>query len=104
MDGEQFDRIVEERINKIRIVLQTKAREYSYGGDRLSNFRRAAEMQRITPDQAAWNFLVKHLVSIQDMVEADVAYSRSQWDEKLGDAINYLILLEAIVSETSEPW
>lgn len=101
MDDERFNFILYSRLDKIREVLGRKAAEYAYG-DRLSNFKRAAEIQRIAPEQACWNFLMKHLVSIQDMVESRREYSRAQWDEKIGDAINYLILLEAIVSERSE--
>lgn len=99
MRSAEFDAILSRRLKAIDETLNAKAREYAYG-DRLSNFKRAAEIQRITPAQAAWNFLMKHIVSIQDMIESGDPYPREQWDEKLGDAINYLILIEAIVNES----
>lgn len=99
MNDAQFNAVVDRRVEAIRTVLQRKAAEYAYG-DRLSNFKRAAAMQAIPPEQAGWNFLVKHIVSLQDMVESRRPYPRAQWDEKLGDAINYLILIDAIATES----
>lgn len=98
MQNAEFAEILEARLQSIRATLGRKAEEYSYG-DRLSNFKRAAEIQRITPAQAAWNFTMKHLVSVQDMIESRREYPEALWDEKLGDAINYLILIEALVKE-----
>jgi hypothetical protein len=46
--------------------------------------------------------LCKHLVSIFDLVhdlDTDVMSPLAQWSEKLGDAGNYLLLLEALVVE-----
>lgn len=103
MTDDEFDAVVAHRISRIQAVLGEKAKEYSYGGDRLSNFHRAADIQKINPEQAAWNFLVKHLVSIQDMIESGTHYHRGRWCEKLGDAINYLILIDAIVIERGDP-
>lgn len=80
-------------------VLAAKAGEYSVNEDALSNFRRAAEIQRISMEQAVLNFFMKHFVSIQDMVESGRQYPRAVWDEKLGDAINYLMLLEGVTVE-----
>jgi len=97
-----FNRIVEQRIDKIRDVLSNKAKEYSSDNDRFHNFKRAGEMLRIEPEQALIGMFAKHMVSIMDMVR-DIARGEKQpifmWDEKIGDAINYLILLEGLVTE-----
>jgi len=97
-----FNRIVEQRIDKIRDVLSNKAKEYSSDDDRFHNFKRAGEMLRIEPEQALIGMFAKHMVSIMDMVR-DIARGEKQpifmWDEKIGDAINYLILLEGLVTE-----
>ena len=96
MTNDQFNQVLEARLIKIREVLGAKAAEYAVGNDRLSNFRRAAGMRNSSMAEACWWFLTKHLVSIQDMVESGRDFPQGQWSEKLGDAINYLILLEAI--------
>ena len=48
--------------------------------------------------------LAKHLSSLEQMVRMDkkLSYANNVWEEKLGDAINYLILLEAMVYEENE--
>ena len=37
------------------------------------------------------------------MVESDEEFTLKQWDEKLFDAINYMILLRAIVIDETTP-
>lgn len=95
----EFDKIVERRLGLTRRVLVGKALEYAKDGDRLHNFNKAASIQGITPKQAAWNFFIKHFVSVQDMIESDKRYTKEMWDEKLGDMINYLILIEALIED-----
>lgn len=102
MSPDDFNEILTRRLDRIQTTLGAKRAEYMTGGDAFSNFKRAAEFQRIRPEQAAWNFLMKHLVSIQDMVESGTIYSTAQWDEKIGDAVNYLILIEGMVAERKD--
>lgn len=44
-------------------------------------------------------FMVKHLTSITDMLQGDNDYPMELWEEKLGDAKNYLFLIECLVQE-----
>jgi len=83
--------------------LQTKGGEYSTEGDRLGNFKTAAALQNCTPEQALAGMMAKHVVSIYDMIGANCAGPLEMWDEKILDAINYLILLRALVSERVSP-
>ena len=109
MKSEDFDAILEQRLNRIKEVLISKGQEYSSKTDRLHNFKVAARIgkKEETPEQALLGMLKKHLVSIMDLVEETkislegITYrpNLNVWDEKLGDAINYLILLEALVIE-----
>lgn len=105
MTGAQFDDILSMRIDKIRTVLSSKATEYASSSDRLHNFKRAAALSGRTTAQALVGMWTKHLVSVLDIVDEDAHYagplpiSRAFIDEKIGDAINYLILLEAILIE-----
>lgn len=108
MNQEQFDKILERRIELIKAVLSKKRAEYAgNGGDRLHNFKRAAAMLDCTPERALIGMATKHFVSILDMVD-QVEFNPSQFpsiamiEEKLGDAINYYILLEAMLKERHE--
>lgn len=101
MTGDDFNTLLERRLTRTRETLATKAGEYAMDTDRLHNFKRAAEMRGKgeTPREALLGMLIKHLVSVFDMVDGDREYPEGVWDEKVGDSINYFILLEAIVAE-----
>jgi hypothetical protein len=98
MTNEEFAVILEARIESIRKIISSKAKEYAIG-DKLYNFKRAAEISRTTPAKALLGMLMKHVVSVIDLVEGSVPATSAMVDEKLGDAINYLILLEAVFKE-----
>lgn len=101
MNDPVFVDLVKTRTLKIQNVLAKKAKEYARG-DRLHNFKRAAKALNCTPERACISFWMKHVVSILDMVD-DIEAGRLNtiplWDEKIGDAVNYLILLEGLVVE-----
>ncbi|NOZ67983.1 MAG: hypothetical protein GXP46_01740 [Deferribacteres bacterium] len=101
MTHEEFNEVLEARFEKSRMVLAKKAGEYARG-DRLSNFKKAAGALQCTPHKALVGMWMKHIISIIDMVDdmekgKDTSYII--WDEKIGDAINYLILLDGLVCE-----
>ena len=98
MDAATFDAMLDARLAKTRAVLAAKAGEYAAPDDRLHNFKRAARMLGRTPAQACLGFLAKHLASVFDVVDGRTQ-TPALIDEKVGDAINYLILLEALLTE-----
>lgn len=101
MTDQEFNDLVEYRINQIRHVLQAKALEYAHG-DRLSNFKSPTGLLRQSAKQVLLGYLMKHLVSLVDMIRTDAegrSHTQMLWEEKIGDAINYLILLEGLVRE-----
>ena len=109
MQAQKFNEILERRIELTRKVLSSKAKEYAtdenaLGYDRLHNFNRAAEMLRVSRERALVGMLTKHLVSILDIVDK-FNYDKPSFEmveEKIGDSINYLILLEAAMKEDIE--
>jgi len=99
MKTEKFDVIIQERLKKIEQILVNKAKEYSQAGDRLHNFKVAGRIQGITPKEALWGMAVKHMVNVEDFIKGRLAPTKEMVDEKIGDLINYLILLEAVLTE-----
>ncbi len=104
MNNETFDKILKDRLDKIVAVLGSKGEEYSSEGDRLHNFKVAARIgvdAHATPEEALWGMLNKHLVSVMDIVAQchEERCSEEILNEKLGDTINYFILLEALLRE-----
>ena len=52
-----------------------------------------------TPKAALMGMLSKHLISVSDMCTDDRVCPKEQWDEKITDSINYLLILRALVEE-----
>jgi len=101
MNLEQFEKVVDGRLQRIVSILKRKADEYARG-DRLSNFKRAAKILGSSPERALLGMMAKDWVSVLDLIEdldRGVLAPQWMWEEKIGDAINYLILLEAMGSE-----
>lgn len=99
MDNNEFNKVVENRIESIRLVLGEKTAEYATEGDRFHNFRVAARLENTTPMKALLGMRVKHEVSVRDLVYGDTVLSKKIIEEKIGDNINYLILLEGLLKE-----
>ena len=102
MNAQDFENLVDHRMAHCNNVLTRTWEEYSRDGDRLWNFKRAGEKRRKTPAEALLDMKVKHDVSIDDMVDGlgrgDIP-SVEQVAEKIGDSINYLLLLEGLIEE-----
>ena len=101
MNHRDFSNLWEETVIKSKNILVAKGAEYASDTDRLYNFKQAASLMGITPRQALGGMMVKHIVSVFDLINNEELGHMSVWDEKIGDSINYLILLKALVVEES---
>lgn len=104
MKAEQFENIINNRIETCKSVLCSKAEEYATD-DRLHNFKIAGELQKCTPVKALGGMMSKHTVSVYDLIEdyeQGKAISKEMWDEKIGDSINYLLLLTALLEDEND--
>lgn len=93
----EFDMVVEARCEKINKVLVAKAKEYAQGQNRFHNFDVAARIHDTTPEQALLGMMSKHLVSVIDLINDPECATEYLVDEKVGDTVNYLILLEGLL-------
>jgi hypothetical protein len=100
MKSEQFIEIVNRQCQQCLDILDIKNLEYATDIDRLHNFNVASTMQQITEEQALAGMWAKHIVSINDMIHSGKTYTRERWEEKITDAINYLLLLRALIEQT----
>ena len=98
MNNEVFTQIVEEQIQRCTDVLIQKQAEYATA-DRLHNFRTTAALTQSNMKTACAGFMAKHTVSIYDMCASPKKFTLEQWNEKITDHMNYLLLLRCIVSE-----
>lgn len=99
MNHSDFNRVFDCQVELCRDTLIMKGSEYS-PEERFSNFRKAAAFQNTTTKKALGGMMAKHIVSIYDMIDDESAdYPMDIWEEKIGDALNYLFLLKGIVTE-----
>jgi len=107
MIPQRFNEIVKRRLQLIDETLGFKGQEYAGGQeDRLHNFKLGAEIQQITPAECLRGYWTKHVVSILDIItliaRGKKLPSPAVVDEKIGDAINYLILLEGVIEDARQ--
>ena len=100
MNKNTFERVVEDTLGMVQKVLTRKSGEYSSSDDKLHNFDKAKDLMRCkTKEFALLGMLNKHLVSVIDMIEkfekTGELPTSNMIDEKIGDSINYFILLKA---------
>ena len=109
----KFNVLLAKRIEATKRVLASKNKEYASDIDKLHNFKRAGAMENCTPEKALVGMWAKHIISLLDIVDKIDAneeeeltkiclgdgLTKEMLEEKIGDAINYLILLEALIKE-----
>jgi len=100
----EFEILVHNRLSSCVEVLCSKDKEYSSADDRFHNFKKAGRLKDQDPIQALDGMWLKHRVSSDDMVErmiADPLYvpDRGLVADKLGDSINYTLLLEGLIED-----
>lgn len=102
MNKDTFELCTEAIIQHCMTGLIKKNIEYARDTDALSNFKRAGARLGCSPEEALIGMETKHSTSIVDMIH-DLRYNQHHpmpvWKEKIGDSINYLILLYALLEE-----
>ena len=105
MIQKEFNDVIISQTERCKSILVSKGTEYAPKAikesnvDRLAHFKKAAVVMNSTPKAALMGMLSKHLVSVSDMCTDDKAYPKEQWEEKITDSINYLLILRALVEE-----
>ena len=98
MTNLEFNHLVEHRLGMCRKVLVKKASEYAPDDEeRLHNFYAGAAILGDTPAEYCLNLMTKHLVCVMEMARAEGSFDQGYIDEKFGDLLNYVLLLEALV-------
>ena len=102
MKIEKFKELLEKRFTKTREVYSKKMNEYANDLDVFLSFKKGVGFSfQDTPEGVAWEYACKHFESIKTIISKipDEIPSDKLIDEKIGDAINYLIILEGLIKE-----
>lgn len=97
MDQVTFNKVRDEVLNECVKILGQGSKEYG-GEDKLQNFKDAAKLLNTTPAHVGFIYLYKHIAGIAKYVTNGEA-QRDSIRGRIVDAINYLVLLDAILSE-----
>lgn len=105
MTFEDFDKLQETLLGKVKDMKNTKGREYAGTSDRFDNFNRASSKIGIHRIQILMVYLAKHLDSIDTFVREfpkDKNYVKKLSEPiegRIVDAITYLTLLAGMITE-----
>ena len=102
MNLKKFEILLKEIFKRTENVFLTKRNEYANNEDVFKSFKNGVGFSLHTePEQVAWSYLAKHLESIQSIIKKlpNEKPSKELIEEKVGDAINYLIIIEGLLKE-----
>jgi len=104
MNGERRAELIEAFLDEhCRAVMRDKGTEYSRGEvDVNSNFKRGAEAINADPISVLYIYLSKHLDSIAHYVKNRTTPSGESIEGRIGDAVNYLLILHTLIAELDE--
>ena len=89
--------MVKNTLSECESVLIKKGNEYHRNDNPLHNFEYGSLIVGKTREEVIQGFALKHLISVLDIVNdisKDKNPSKEITDEKIGDLINYLLLLK----------
>jgi hypothetical protein len=104
MNPKAFEKLFKDIVKRNNKTALAKNKEYASDSDKMHNFKRAAAMLQETPEKALIGMWVKHIISLLDMVDKIESgnyesITKKLLEEKIGDAMIYLALLEGIIKE-----
>ena len=105
MKIQKFKKLLESRFDKTRETYSTKMTEYANIMDVLKSFREGVGFSfHDTPEGVAWEYACKHFESIKSIISKlpGEVPTDELLEEKIGDAINYLIILEGLIKERGD--
>jgi hypothetical protein len=109
MNRTKFNKIVERRFELSKQTLINKGSEYANDQNVFANFEKAVGLSfQNVPEKVAWEYAVKHFQSIKDILDhigvdgVNGFPSKELVEEKFGDAINYLIIIEGMIKKRIE--
>ena len=105
MKIKDFNDLLEKRFEKTRETYSRKMNEYATDLDVFQSFKKGVGFSfHDTPEGVAWEYACKHFESIKNIISKcpGEVPTDELLDEKIGDAINYLIIIKALVKERGD--
>ena len=96
----EFDMEVQSTLQKIQQLLLVKGKEYRRNNNPYHNFEIGSKISGEIPEKVLQGFLLKHLVSYQDMlndIEKGKLPKIEVVEEKFGDILVYFVIQKAMI-------
>lgn len=97
-----FDKVIERTLSELRELLVVKGKEYRRKNNPYHNFERGAEISGRTREEVLQGFLLKHLISVEDLrndSKAGAILSPDKIEEKYNDILVYFLIEKAMMLE-----
>ena len=98
----EFDNIIENTIKELKDLLLIKGKEYRRNNNPYHNFEIGSIMNGNTREEVLQGFLLKHIISINDMREdfkKGINPSINKVNEKYNDILIYFMIEKAMMIE-----
>lgn len=98
----EFDELVTSTLEDIQDLLIVKGKEYRRNNNPFHNFERGAEISGKTREEVLQGFLLKHLISVEDMrndSKLGIHSSEEKIHEKYNDIIIYFLIEKNMMLE-----
>ena len=98
----QFDEQVSKILSRINLLLVQKGKEYRRNNNPFHNFEEGAKISGQTPERVLQGFLLKHLISYQDILndlDKGILPKQEMIDEKFTDILVYFTIQNIMLSE-----
>lgn len=105
MNIQEFNEHQKEFFDMLIELTHEKSKEYNTTQERFDHFVEAAGFSLHNKKESiAWEFCVKHLQSVRDMIKSveqgdTKGLTQDRLDEKFGDIIIYMTLIHAMLSD-----
>lgn len=97
---QEFEKRVNDTLKKLKLLLITKGKEYRRENNPFHNFERGSLMTNETREKVLKGFMLKHIISVDDMVD-DLAKKNlpqeAQVEEKFNDILVYYLIQKCMI-------
>jgi len=101
MDAKTFDKYFDEIFNKSEEIFLQARKEYAENEDVFKNFEALESILNISREEVLFVYFYKHVLGISNYLKG-VKKQRDSIEGRILDAINYLIMLYAMIKERKE--
>lgn len=94
-----FKKGINKSVYQIQEILTIKSQEYWRDNNPFHNFETGARISNTYPEKVLYGFLLKHLVSLQDIINdlPTKKVHQSLIEEKITDIVVYMLVLKELL-------